>query len=225
MKRVLVVCGSPEHCAAGYTAPYEEALRAAGIEPVIIRPGEHIPADYTGLLLIGGSDVNPCLYDGARDPRTEGSDDARDQLELRLIQDALDRDLPLFAICRGLQILNVQHGGTLIQHLDTSERHRVRIPDRGRPVHRVTIEPGTKLAEIAGEVREWDVNSRHHQAIHQIGSDLLITARDTEDHVIEAVERVDRRFVIGVQWHPENQAPSDERQASLFRAFAEALGQ
>jgi gamma-glutamyl-gamma-aminobutyrate hydrolase PuuD len=223
MKRVLVVCGSPEHCAPGYSTPYEEALRAAGIDPVIIRPGEPVPSNYAGLMLMGGSDVNPALYNAVQDVRTEGSDDARDRLECGLIGDALSRDLPLLAICRGLQILNVQHGGTLIQHLDTTAHHRVRTADRGVPVHKVEILPGTKLASIAGAARAWDVNSRHHQAIDRVGGGLHVSARDPEDGVIEAVERPDRRFVVGVQWHPENQAPSDEHQASLFRAFAAEL--
>jgi putative glutamine amidotransferase len=172
---------------------------------------------------MGGSDVNPRLYDASRDPHTEGSDDARDRLELELIQDALDRDIPLLAICRGLQILNVHHGGTLIQHLSTTPRHRVKTDDRGRPVHQAEIVPGTRLSEIAAGARIWDVNSRHHQGIGRLGDGLIVSARDPVDEVIEAVERPDRRFLVAVQWHPENQAPSDERQAGLFRAFAQSF--
>src|SRR5690242_10190897 len=105
MKRVLAVCGSPDHWTPGYSQPYEEALRAAGIEPVLIEPGAAIPADISGLLLMGGSDVNPSRYGEVRHPETDDPDDARDDLECALIQDAIRRDLPVLAICRGVQML------------------------------------------------------------------------------------------------------------------------
>ena len=223
MKRVLAVCGSPDHWKTDNSLPYEEALRDAGVEPVLIQPGAEIPADVSGLVLMGGTDVNPARYGEVRQSDTDTSDDARDELECALIQKFLDRDLPLLAICRGIQILNVQHGGTLVQHLDTTARHRVRTADRGLPAHQVEIVPGTKLAAIAGESRSWEVNSRHHQAIAKPGDGLRVAARDPEDGTIEAVERPDKRFVIGVEWHPENMSAGDERQARLFRAFAAAL--
>jgi len=140
MKQVLAVCGSSGHFSSDASRPYEEALRAAGLEPVLISPGQDaIPADFPGLLLMGGSDVNPERYGQTRHSAAEASDtstsdtsdDARDALECRLIQAALDRDIPLLAICRGLQILNVQHGGTLIQHLDSTARHRKHPANRG----------------------------------------------------------------------------------------------
>jgi gamma-glutamyl-gamma-aminobutyrate hydrolase PuuD len=223
MKRVLAVCGSPGHWDPDYPLPYEDALRDAGVEPVLIQPGAEIPTDVSGLFLMGGTDVNPALYGEPRHPETDAPDDARDEFECALIQRFLDRDLPLLAICRGIQILNVQQGGTLVQHLDATARHRVNTSDRGLPAHRVEIVPGTKLAAIAGESSTWDVNSRHHQALARPGAALRVSARDPEDRTIEAVERPDKRFAIGVQWHPENQSPSDERQAKLFRAFAAAL--
>jgi len=222
MKRVLAVCGSrwkPDN-----SLPYEKALCDAGIDPLLIRPGGDVPADVAGLVLMGGTNVNPALYGETRVTETENPDDARDDLECALIEDFLRRDLPLLAICRGIQILNVQHGGTLVQHLDSSARHRVKTPENpGLPAHQVEIVPGTKLATIAGESLRWDVNSRHHQAIGRLGNGLRVSARDPEDGTIEAVERPDKRFVIGVQWHPENQSPADERQAKLFQAFATAL--
>ncbi|MDP9054515.1 MAG: gamma-glutamyl-gamma-aminobutyrate hydrolase family protein [Acidobacteriota bacterium] len=223
MKQVLAVCGSPDDWKPDNSTPYEEALQAAGIEPVLIAPGDKIPSAFPGLLLMGGSDVNPARYGASRHPDTETSDDARDALEIELIRQALDFDIPLLAICRGAQILNVQHGGTLIQHLASTDRHRRRTPDRALPVHKIQIAPGTKLAEIAGISLIQDVNSRHHQAIDRVGEGLVVSARDPGDRVIEAVERPDKRFVIGVQWHPENQFFSDERQANLFRKFAAML--
>ncbi len=220
MKRVLAVCGSSGHFDSDASQPYEEALRAAGLEPVLISPeSPAVPGGIQGLLLMGGSDVNPALYGGTRHAETEAPDDARDALECQLIQAALDRDIPLLAICRGIQILNVQHGGTLIQHLPSTARHRVRTANRGLPAHQVEIVPDTLLARVFGEPLTLDVNSRHHQAIGRLGNGLRVSARDTEDGVIEAVERPDKRFAVGVQWHPENMSPADPRQARLFEAF------
>lgn len=222
MKRVLAVCGSDWK--ADHSLPYEKALCEAGIEPVLIQPGAEIPAGISGLMLMGGTDVNPALYGESRFTETEDPDDARDELESALIADFLERDLPLFAICRGIQILNVQHGGALVQHLDSTARHRRKTPENpGLPAHAVEVVPGTRLAAIAGEPLTLEVNSRHHQAIGRLGDGLRVSARDPEDGTIEAVERPDKRFVVGVQWHPENMSPGDERQAKLFRAFAAAL--
>ncbi|HEX4274780.1 MAG TPA: gamma-glutamyl-gamma-aminobutyrate hydrolase family protein [Bryobacteraceae bacterium] len=221
--KVLAVCGSVGHWAPEKSLPYEKALRQAGIEPLLISPGDAAPSDFSGLLLMGGSDVNPARYGEKRHSETGDPDDARDQFECALIADALRREVPLLAICRGVQILNVQHGGTLVQHLDTTERHRVRNPDRGLPAHLVDVTPGTRLAAIAGTPLRLDVNSRHHQAIAKPGAGLLVTARDPKDGTIEAVERTDRRFVVGVQWHPENQIESDARALKLFQAFAAAV--
>ncbi len=223
MKQALAVCGSSGHFSSDASQPYVEALRAAGVEPILISPGEPIPEAFPGLLLMGGSDVSPGLYGEARKSSTETSDDARDALELALIRKALDRDLPLLAICRGLQILNVEHGGSLIQHLDSTDRHRKRPADRGLPAHEVEIDAGTLLARIVGEPLQLEVNSRHHQAIARLGNGLRASAHDPQDGTIEAVERPDKRFVVGVQWHPENMSPSDPREAKLFQAFAAAL--
>ena len=223
MKRVVTVSGSS--ASADYPRPYQEALRAVGVELVTVTSAP-MPSDAVGLLLMGGSDVNPARYGEARIGDTEEADDGRDALECALIEEALARDLPLLAICRGLQILNVQQGGTLIQHLASTARHRQRTEDRGQPVHQVEIVPGTTLAAIAMSAAgtlQWGVNSRHHQAIDRLGEGLHISARDPEDGTIEAVERPDKRFVVGVQWHPENMSATDPSQARLFQAFADAL--
>src|SRR5580658_3808771 len=122
MKQVLAVRGSSTHWKAVDSEPYEEALRAAGIEPVLVSPetfawtAGDIPEMASGLLLMGGSDVNPACYGETRHAETQDPDDARDALECALIEEALIRNLPLLAICRGIQILNVQHGGSLVQH-------------------------------------------------------------------------------------------------------------
>lgn len=221
--QVIAVCRSVEFRTPAKSPPYEEALRQAGIQPIFVSPGGAVPTDFGGLLLMGGSDVNPARYGEKPHPEAGAPDDARDELECALIQDAIARDVPLFAICRGVQILNVQHGGTIAQHLETTERHRVKSGDPGLPVHAVEVARGTRLAAIVGEPLRLDVNSRHHQAIAKVGEGLWVSARDPEDGTIEAVERDDKRFVVGVQWHPEDQAGCDVRAAKLFQAFAAAI--
>src|ERR1700722_6400003 len=112
-------------------APYEQALRDAGIEPELVLAGSDASLDeVAGLVLLGGSDVNPQLYGEERQAQTDEPDEQRDRSECGLIAEAIDRDLPILAICRGLQILNVQHGGTLLQHLDPGDRHVHRTTDR-----------------------------------------------------------------------------------------------
>lgn len=218
-RRVLV----PYREIAG-VRPYEDALAAAGIDAAAC-PASHPMSlsDFDGLLLTGGGDIDPALYQETRRPETETPDDERDSMELALLREALERDLPILAICRGLQLLNVYHGGSLIQHLNASARHQRIDGDRSLPAHAVIIQPGTLLSSIAG-AGIWQVNSRHHQAANTIGKALCISARDAEDGTVEALERRDKRFVLAVQWHPEDQAPRDAEQAKIFRAFRAALG-
>ena len=157
-----------------------------------------------GLLLQGGADVNPDLYGEEAAPETDEPDQARDELELWLIADALARDLPILAICRGMQMLNVAHGGTLMQHI---EGHR-------HVSHAVKTTAATHLARIYGATTE--TNSRHHQAVGKVGGGLIVSGR--AGRVIEGIERPDKRFVVGVQWHPEDLAQPDP----VFQAFASA---
>jgi len=202
--------------------PYAKALRQAGIEPVLISPEKPRTLDgLQGLVLSGGTDLNPARYGETPHPGSEAPDDARDELETGLLAEALAADLPVLAICRGMQLFNVAHGGTLIQHLDNSAVHVVRGDDPALPAHRILVEPGTRLAAILGEGVH-GVNSRHHQAVERVGAGLRVTARSTPDGVIEALERSDRRFALAVQWHPEDQVRRDAEQRKLFEAFAEA---
>jgi putative glutamine amidotransferase len=203
------------------TGPYEEALRQAGIEIVF---GTSLDG-VSGLMLMGGVDVNPALYGEARHPETEDPDDPRDRREFALIAEALERDLPILAICRGMQILNVQHGGTLVQHLEGHlERHRQEPKDKSVSAHSIEIVPGTILARTVGDELRREVNSRHHQAVARLGQGLVVSATDPYDGVIEAVERADKRFVVGVQWHPENQtAEKDSIARKLFDGFSASL--
>lgn len=216
--RVLVVCRD-----LLYGKRYGDALELVGIQPVLSEPEPGLTiGTYEGLLLTGGTDVNPELYNEIRAPETDAPDRERDTAEAALIGEALQRDVPLFAICRGMQMLNVHLGGKLIQHLATTDRHRRKTEDRGIPAHTVEIVPDTLLSKIAGK-REWRVNSRHHQAVGQLAPRLTVAATDPGDGVIEAVELPDRRFVLGVQWHPEDQAAGDFDQRELFAAFRNAL--
>jgi putative glutamine amidotransferase len=217
-EKVLVV-----YREAADVEPYACAIEAVGVEPLLqaARLGLKI-GSCGGLLLTGGSDVDPWLYGETPSPQTEPPDPERDAAEGALIDEALARDLPLLAICRGMQILNVHLGGSLIQHLATAARHVKRTPDRSLPAHRVAIEPATLLSSIAGG-ETWEVNSRHHQAVARIALGMRVCARDPEDGTIEAVELPLRRFVLAVQWHPENQAPGDSGQRNLFESFAAAL--
>lgn len=219
-KKVAVTYEDDSHKAE----TYQEALRIVGLEPVPIKAGEPATLDgLDGLLLTGGRDIAPALYHQEPAPQTQAPDPARDEMELRLLREALDRDLPVLAICRGLQLFNVCHNGTLLQHL-AGDPHRTqpRPKDLSKPMHEVRVAPGTKLSDIFGEGR-YPVNSRHHQAVDRIGEKLRASAESTKDHVIEALERPDRKFAVAVQWHPEDQVPKDETQLKLFRAFAAAV--
>ena len=206
--------------------PYAAALRAAGLEPMLAAADEADKVialqSIDGLLLMGGCDVDPARFGAERHPKTEKCDLQRDAVECAAIATAIDRDIPIFGICRGLQMLNVQQGGTLIQHLESHKRHRRVTRDRALPAHTIQIVPETLLASIADPALAWEVNSRHHQAIDGLAGSLKVSAVDGEDGTIEAVERPRSRFVLAVQWHPENQAPVHPEQARLFEAFADA---
>jgi putative glutamine amidotransferase len=201
---------------------YLAALRAAGLDPVPCQPGSPVGVGgIEGLVLTGGSDVAPAYYRQAPAPDLGDVDAERDAFELGLLTMADAMDVPTLAICRGVQVLNVHRGGTLIQHLPQTERHRKTDTPKSQAAHAVRIDAHSRLGGIMG--MEAQVNSRHHQAVDQVGSGLVVTARDAEDGVIEAMEDPARRFLVGVQWHPEDQAPVDETQRRLFEAFAAAL--
>jgi putative glutamine amidotransferase len=203
--------------------PYRAAAAAAGLHPACEVPSRRLSMEeFGGLILTGGTDVDPALYGEERRRETEPSDRERDDVESALLQAALERDLPVLAICRGLQLMNVALGGTLIQHLDPPERHRVPHAKKETPAHAIRIEPDTLLSSIAGGAGIWQVNSRHHQAIQRLGAGLRVSATAAGDGIVEAIERPDKRFVLGVQWHPENQVFANPEQLKLFLSFAAA---
>jgi gamma-glutamyl-gamma-aminobutyrate hydrolase PuuD len=166
-----------------------------------------------GLLLAGGTDVDPGLYGESRAAETDEPDPVRDDLESELLREAIARDVPVFGICRGLQLLNVALGGTLVQHI---ENHKC---PKQPEVHTVAIAQGSKLAAILG-MKEFVVNSRHHQCAGRVADSLVVTAM-APDGVVEALELPTHRFALAVQWHPE--AKLDGPDLKLFEAFAAAM--
>jgi putative glutamine amidotransferase len=203
--------------------PYRRALEQAGLEPVTFAPGSGAPLDdVSGLVLTGGTDVDPALYGASRLPETDEPDRERDDYESELLREALKRDLPVLAICRGQQLFNVVRGGTLMQHLPNTDRHKRR--SGGEPVHEVVLED--RLASIFG-ARATPVNSRHHQAVDLPGDGIVVASRDPADGVIEGVVLPSARFAVAVQWHPEDMVLAQDTenarlQARLFAAFADA---
>jgi putative glutamine amidotransferase len=210
---------------------YREAMRVAGIAGHELVAEQDAPdavvARHAGLLLLGGSDVDPALYGEERHPTTDVVPAPRDAYEIALVRHALARDLPVFAICRGIQLLNVALGGSLVQDIPTQVVQHLDHNPGGAPSmigHYVEITPGTMLSELVEAEVERDgfcaVNSRHHQAIKKLGDGLKVTA-SAVDGVIEAVERPASRFCVAVQWHPENFWQSGRFQG-LFRGFLAA---
>jgi putative glutamine amidotransferase len=213
---------------------YEESVRRAGGEPRVLDYGSDRPAEVVsgvdGLLLAGGNDVLPSLYGASAHQTFEAAEAGRDEYEIELVRRAMDADLPVFAICRGVQLLNVAQGGTLIQDIPSelaeSIEHRFAVPPH-QPydlAHEIWIEKDSRLVRLLRERLEGsdscEVNSRHHQALKTLGEGLVSIAT-APDGVIEAVEDPNRRFWLGVQWHPENFWRTGEFRA-LFEGFVKA---
>ncbi|HEY4363957.1 MAG TPA: gamma-glutamyl-gamma-aminobutyrate hydrolase family protein [Bryobacteraceae bacterium] len=211
MKRAVLTIGNLKKM-----DPYRDALTAAGVDVLVATVEQPIESlQGMGLVLCGGSDVDPALYGAARDPQCEASDAARDELEQKLLREALSADLPVLAICRGMQLFNVTHaGGTLVQHL---EGHRI----SNHGTHDVEVFEGTRLAGILG-AGVHAVNSRHHQAVERMGAGLTVSAKSPTG-VIDGLERADLRFAVAVQWHPEDMVERVAVQRRLFEAFANEL--
>lgn len=203
---------------------YLNWLDRAGIRGHWVSPGE--PWDvsrFDALLLPGGGDVNPSLFNEARSPATKDVHDDRDTMELRLIRAFFDAGKPVFGVCRGIQILNVACGGKLIQHipawLHDKEEHRQ--VDGKDSIHPVNFTGASRLAEALHCLTE--VNSAHHQSVHPgaLGKGLRVTAV-TGSAIIEAVEGVDLpSTVLAVQWHPERLPPGHPGSADLIRLMME----
>lgn len=212
-------------------ANYVNAILAAGGLPVILPPQERhngqILDMVDGLLFSGGADLDPSLYgDASVHPQTYGIDKPRDRFELSLIASALERDMPMLCICRGIQVLNVALGGTLIQDIPDQlnreqphRQHELGI-DSSQPSHSVEAAPDSLLAAIYGTT-DLRVNSYHHQSIKAPASALTIAAA-SPDGVIEAVVAASRSFVCGLQWHPELMFHEHAEHLRPFIALVEA---
>ncbi len=205
---------------------YASAVSRAGGLPIVLPPETDHAATYTeiigGLIITGGDfDVDPALYGDLKRHKTVSLKESRTRFEFAITRAALDRDIPILAICGGQQLLNVVLGGTLIQHIPDEVSgalaHEQPNP-RDEPGHTVAIEAGSLLHDIVGQ-GEISVNSAHHQAVKAVSGSARINA-SASDGVIEGIEAPTQRFCLGVQWHPEFEiSPADQR---LFAAFVDA---
>ncbi len=208
--------------------PYLNAVAAAGGDFLLLTPDNSGDVDFSledsahGLLLSGGGDIHPRRYgQPLAGSEPDSIDELRDDLELTLARAALAADLPILAICRGIQVLNVALGGGLVQHVDG---HRDQRPNRTLR-HDVRVTPGSQLARLLGCDGAIQTNSSHHQAIGDscLAPGLRATARSLpDDHVIEGVESPAHRWVVGVQWHPERVAEVPAVHQRLFSDFVAA---
>lgn len=203
--------------------PYVAALERAGGHALAVPAtrGSSAPEvldRVDGLLLIGGGDVEPGRYGGAPHERIYGVDAERDALEIALVREAVGRRLPVLAICRGAQVVNVAFGGTLLPHLPDDPRFRAHgsPPAPNGSTHQVSVAAGSALGSACGSAA-LVCSSRHHQGIDALGSGLVVTAT-SRDGLVEAVEGR-TGWLLGVQWHPEDTADRDPGQQALFDAF------
>ena len=197
---------------------YVRAIEHAGGRALLVPPGEE-GVDETldaldGLVLSGGNDVDPASYGAEAHAETGGVRPERDRAELALLQGALARDMPVLAVCRGSQLLNVVRGGDLVQHLPDvvgDEKHRE--TPGVFSAHGVRVDPESKLGTLLGD--RAPVKSHHHQGFGRVGSDLRESAW-ADDGTLEAVEDPSKRFALGVLWHPE-----EDEDGALFRRLVE----
>ena len=208
---------------------YSQAVRFWGGAAVLIPAAQNRQTLQTilrrldGLILSGGPDVNPKFYGEQPLPGLEEIDEDLDRMELEAARMAFERNLPILAICRGIQVLNVSQGGTLYQDIPTQVQESIlhtQKADKKTTTHATRIEPKTLLSRIVGRKEIW-VNGKHHQAVKDVARGFVVSARAT-DGVVEAIEHPSRRFIIGVQWHPEGNWKGDPYSRRLFRAFVRA---
>jgi putative glutamine amidotransferase len=221
----VTLCGHAARRCGVAREQYLEAIRRTGAEPIAVDPADALPEQFDGLCLTGGGDIDPARY-GEVKTASEDIDDARDTIELALLERALARDIPVLGICRGLQLINVRFGGSLEQH---HLGHSPKFPPEGASVsddpagadavrHVIVAEPGSKLAAACG-VEAFTVNSSHHQVVtpDRLASELRATARVGE--LVEALESPAHRWVVAVQWHPERTTQVAAAATRIFEAF------
>jgi putative glutamine amidotransferase len=210
---------------AGYVTEVRRAgalALMAAPEPELVDDPDELLHRLDGLIVSGGVDVDPACYGAEPHPETKGCTPERDAFEIALIRRAAELDMPVLGICRGMQVLNVAFGGTLIQHLPDTfghEDHR-RVPGNfDEADHDVRLVPDSLAAAAAGELLH-TTKSHHHQGVDEVGDGLIVTGTSAIDDLVEALELPDRRFVLGVQWHPE----ADER-SQIIGALVQAAAQ
>src|SRR5689334_14558999 len=208
---------------------YIDAVQREGGIALMLPPDERVEEEpdgildlLDGLILAGGADIDPASYGEEPHPETRGTLPERDKFELALARRALERDLPLLGICRGMQLMNVARGGTLLQHLPESHGHHEHRRNPGSfdgADHDVRLTDGSLAARAAGEVTH-GTKSHHHQAVDRLGDGLEVTGWSTLDELPEAIEDPAARFALGVQWHPEVDETSRLIEALVAEAAA-----
>lgn len=193
-------------------ANYLSEIAKAGALALMIPPDPHLvrePDDVLdrvdGLILAGGADIDPSMYGAQPHQETRETVPARDRAEIALTRRAVERDIPVLGICRGMQLINVALGGTLHQHVPDvvgNHEHRRRLGTFDGSDHQVRLKPGSLAARASGQELH-DTKSHHHQSVARLGEGLVITGVSALDELPEAIEAPERRFVLGVQWHPE----------------------
>jgi putative glutamine amidotransferase len=217
------------HGGYGVPLPYIECLRRAGARTAIVAPGEPGEPDellepFDGFVLVGGGDVDPARYGGKDGGHAYGVEPDRDELEIALLLAADRLGVPTLAICRGMQVMNVAFGGTLHAHLPDMEellQHGVPVEDT-QTIHPVEVVGGSRLQATTG-VASLSCSSHHHQGVDRVGEGLLVSGR-SPDGLVEAIERdypdADwSRWMVGVEWHPEDTADEDPAQRALFEGL------
>ena len=205
-------------------------MRLAGGEPIVLRPEADVPAAVIaavdGLLLPGGHDVDPAFFHEPRHATFVASEPGRDEYEIALLHAADEANLPVLAICRGIQVLNVAHGGSLIQDIAETRPAALRHTsgDPASPAHHDVVLAGGSLLQrlmttAGGPPLRLHVFSRHHQAVNRPGRGIVVSAT-APDGIVEAVEMPSQRFCLGVQWHPEETQPGEY--GALFHGLVEA---
>jgi len=209
---------------------YQESVRRSGGEARVLEPGKDRPEDLKtwchGLMLTGGVDVDPARYGEERHEAVRDIEPARDEFELALAKEALAADIPILAICRGMQVINVACGGTLVQDIpsqwETQVKHNGHYEKAARHevLHHVQVQRGSQVEKIVAS-EEVGVNSFHHQAVKRVAAGFIVTSR-APDGIIESIEMPGKRYMVGVQWHPEEMSGVRADMLNLFVSFVAA---